>query len=240
MQNRYAGDVGDFGKLGLLRQIASTGFNIGVNWYLAPDEVHNDDGKHVGYLTDWRYAGCDDSLRSSLYHLVNSERSVSAIEKQNLIPHAAYYNELLLSPAEAFSRQKWHANALNTLKNSNVVFLDPDNGVLVKSVSFRSKKSNKYLLPSEITDYYAAGKSVIFYNHRCRQKEAAYLQRFEWMHEDPKLKSAYFTGLKFVRGTIRDYLFILQPNHMLRILERVDKMLQSPWGKHFIKLDLSV
>ena len=37
MQNRYAGDVGDFGKIGLLRQLAAAGYHIGVNWYLAPD-----------------------------------------------------------------------------------------------------------------------------------------------------------------------------------------------------------
>ena len=50
MQNRYAGDVGDFGKLGMLRAIASSAMKIGVNWYLVPDEGHNDDGKHIGYF----------------------------------------------------------------------------------------------------------------------------------------------------------------------------------------------
>jgi hypothetical protein len=35
MQDRYAGDVGDFGKLGMLRKIAYSGLKIGVNWYLA-------------------------------------------------------------------------------------------------------------------------------------------------------------------------------------------------------------
>ena len=238
MQNRYAGDVGDFGKLGLLRQIASLGFVIGVNWYLAPDEANNNDGKHTGYLTDRRFDGCDDALRSSLYQLVKSERSVSAIEKQDLIPRAVYYNEMVLSPTEAFSRQKWHANAVDTLKHSNVVFLDPDNGVLVKSVSIGSKKSNKYLLPSEISDYYAAGKSVIFYNHRCRQKESVYLQRFKWMQEDLILGTAYLAGMKFVRGTIRDYLFILQPNHAAKIIECIGKMLQSSWGKHFFIMEV--
>lgn len=53
MQDRYAGDVGGFGKLGMLRQIATTGLKIGVNWYLTykPEEHNNDDGKHVKYLT---------------------------------------------------------------------------------------------------------------------------------------------------------------------------------------------
>lgn len=46
MQNRYVGDIGDFGKLGLLRQLHKTGLSIGVNWYLTPDETHNGDGWH--------------------------------------------------------------------------------------------------------------------------------------------------------------------------------------------------
>lgn len=31
MQDRYAGDIGDFGKLGMLRALASAGFSIGNN-----------------------------------------------------------------------------------------------------------------------------------------------------------------------------------------------------------------
>ena len=88
MQNRYAGDVGDFGKLGLLRQLISSQLDIGVNWYLVPDECHNADGKHIGYITDTRYNGCDDSLRNSLKEIVNSQRSVSALETMDLVPNA--------------------------------------------------------------------------------------------------------------------------------------------------------
>ena len=50
MQNRYTGDIGDFGTLGLLRQLSRAGLSIGVNWYLVPDEAHNGDGRHIGYL----------------------------------------------------------------------------------------------------------------------------------------------------------------------------------------------
>jgi hypothetical protein len=56
MQDRYAGDVGDFIKLGLLRHIARTSesqigaLRPGINWYLTGDEAHNQDGKHTGYL----------------------------------------------------------------------------------------------------------------------------------------------------------------------------------------------
>lgn len=55
MQNRYAGDVGDLMKLGLLRHLArpasagGAGATIAFNWYLAPDEAHKADGKHIAY-----------------------------------------------------------------------------------------------------------------------------------------------------------------------------------------------
>ena len=39
MQDRYTGDIGDFGKLGLLRVLQAQGLTIGVNWYLTPDKA---------------------------------------------------------------------------------------------------------------------------------------------------------------------------------------------------------
>ena len=152
MQKRYAGDVGDFGKLGLLRQLISSQLDIGVNWYLVPDESHNADGKHIGYITDTRYNGCDDSLRNSLKEIVYSQRSVSALETMDLVPNAVYYNEILYSPSRTFSRQDWHIKALEMLSSADIVFLDPDNGLLVKSVSSGSAKSVKYVLPNEIAE----------------------------------------------------------------------------------------
>lgn len=59
MQNRYTGDIGDYGKLGLLRVLRASGLTIGVNWYLRPDEGHNDDGRHMGYLKDESDRSCD-------------------------------------------------------------------------------------------------------------------------------------------------------------------------------------
>ena len=48
MQDRYFGDVGDFGKYGLLRVLCGLwggpNFKLGVVWYLFPDENHNADG----------------------------------------------------------------------------------------------------------------------------------------------------------------------------------------------------
>lgn len=52
MQNRYAGDVGDFGKYGLLRCLCGEPplLSLGVVWYLVSDEQCDQDAKHTRYL----------------------------------------------------------------------------------------------------------------------------------------------------------------------------------------------
>lgn len=55
MQNRYVGDIGDFRKYALLKNIAKTGLSMGVNLYLTPAESHNADGKHISYLQNSSY-----------------------------------------------------------------------------------------------------------------------------------------------------------------------------------------
>jgi hypothetical protein len=60
MQDRYAGDLGEFLKFGLLRWLAppdSPRPRLGVIWYRTADEGHNADGKHVACLTPGRSAG---------------------------------------------------------------------------------------------------------------------------------------------------------------------------------------
>ena len=81
MQNRYMGDIGDFGKLGLLRVLSSNGLSIGVNWYLTDDENHNGDGRHLGYLAKTEYRDCDEALWYALKRIVTSnQRETAAIE----------------------------------------------------------------------------------------------------------------------------------------------------------------
>ena len=38
MKNQYVGDIGDYGKYGLLRFLASNGIKIGVNWFLTEND----------------------------------------------------------------------------------------------------------------------------------------------------------------------------------------------------------
>ena len=85
MQDRYAGDIGDYGKIALLRELQSQGLSVAVNWYLveplesekkADGTYKQEDGKYIVSNTFHYYApdrytvmesGCVYSKNAGLY-----------------------------------------------------------------------------------------------------------------------------------------------------------------------------
>src|SRR4030042_3291020 len=86
MQTRYVGDVGDFGKYGLLRALClpdadgDKGLSLGVVWHLVPDEKKGNDGTYIDYLEEdagqngARLRRCDPSLYDAIRRIVHSEQ----------------------------------------------------------------------------------------------------------------------------------------------------------------------
>ena len=97
MQNRYVGDIGDYLKFGILRAL-SPGHRLGVAWWLHPDEDHNRNGRHIGYLQRpdrWRHF--DPELFDALAEIVVTDRRyVRALEAPNLLTGALFASELNL------------------------------------------------------------------------------------------------------------------------------------------------
>ena len=123
MQNRYVGDLGDFGKYGLLNGLCCPdrmsqhatswpmlyasemepadrqSLTLGVTWYLVPDESHNGDGKYVQYLepsahNQEYYRACDPLLYDELSAIINADkRSVCSIRDSQSLPPGTQYFE---------------------------------------------------------------------------------------------------------------------------------------------------
>lgn len=180
MQNRYAGDIGDFGKLSLLRALLnSSTHKLGVVWYLYPDENHNEDGKHTKYLYQDNYSNVDPALLSKLKNVVENNRCVRELEKSNVLPNTTIYFSDVLDfhitnssqtnadkEARLRKRTAWLEKAVAATSNCSAVFLDPDNGLEVPSCSkINQIKSGKYLYYSELQQL-SNGKNVcIIYHH---------------------------------------------------------------------------
>ena len=126
MQDRYTGDIGDFGKYGLLRSLTSpeTGSppRLGIVWYLTPDENQSPDGQHTGYLhleerKRQHFTACDEELYLALQGLVDTgNRSVNAVQESGILPSETLYHSETLAlnnPKRSRERQSGMLNGKN-------------------------------------------------------------------------------------------------------------------------------
>ncbi|SDD85026.1 hypothetical protein SAMN05444678_12615 [Sphingomonas sp. YR710] len=162
MQERYLGDSHDFLKYALLRHIGrSLGIRIGVNWYLTDpervDKAGNNDGEKRHHLNgkDWR------SVDPELFDLIGmfadpSNRKIEYVEGWNVLPANTVYFD---THVPTIDRHGWYDASQGALTDADLVFLDPDNGFEVKSMT--SKTAPKYAFYREAAGYLDAGKMVI-------------------------------------------------------------------------------
>jgi hypothetical protein len=66
------------------------------------------------------------------------------------------------------SRREYFEGALDSLSSCPIVFFDPDNGIEVLSIRVGSRDSSKYIYWREIERTYAAGHSMVIYQHFAR------------------------------------------------------------------------
>lgn len=174
MQNRYAGDAGDYVKLALLRAL-SPGLRLGVAWYLYPDERHNSDGRHTAYLSQpgiWRHL--DPQLFDGLREVISGRRSVTALQALGLLD-ATYAGEPLQQRTESCSlrsssRAAWFDRQLCLLHGCELVFADPDNGLTDNNPSRRSSLTFGKQLPLQEALALAERRSAVIYHHNSRFK----------------------------------------------------------------------
>lgn len=162
MQERYLGDSHDFLKYGLLRHFhRELDLQLGVNWYLAkPENVDrpgNNDGEKRHHLKGGVWKALDPDLFDRISGFEDpAERRLDRIAAWGVLPPlTAYYSENICSS----DRHSWHANGLNALEGCDLVFLDPDNGFEVPSMT--SRTAPKYALYKEAADYVRRGKVVV-------------------------------------------------------------------------------
>ena len=136
---------------------------------------------------------------------------------------------------ESKSRDKWHLKALKKLSKQDVIFLDPDNGLEVKSTNPYSKNGNKYATYQEAADYYAQGSTVIIYNHRDRKPGNEYLKRFYRFTDMEETKNAKMFYLRASRYSVRDYLFLVQERHFSGLEMAIDNFLATEWCRYLKK-----
>lgn len=255
MQHRYFGDVGDFGKYGLLRALCGLNgeprLSLGVVWYLFPDESHNADGKHLGYLrrNDATFRECDallyDKLRDLLYdeagEPIGGARHVSSAEAPDLLPEGTiFYAETLSFDAADASverlarRRRWYEGALAFTQSSDIVFLDPDNGIECATARRTGRKGPKYVFWDEIEGLVGRGQTAVIYHHLNRNAEhPVQVTQMLAQLKDRVPAGRDFFALIYRRGTARAYFIIADARHAALVGDRLERFQAGAWRRHF-------
>ena len=251
MQNRYVGDIGDFGKYGLLRYLVGMfdcekRLRLGVLWYLVSDEFHNNDGAKTQYLfqsDSVQFEACDSPLYQALRSVVTtSSRSVEATQGLNVLPpDTAFAAEpLVMTPNgkrktvqnRLERRQRWVERSHKATETCDIVFADPDNGLECPSVQPHDLRGPKYAFIEDLSPIIARGQSLVVYHHTCRKGTAEAQVRSKLRALRLGANQSAF-GLLFRRGSSRAFLIFPVDEHKRLLKDRVRSMLDSPWNKHF-------
>ena len=256
MQNRYVGDVGDFGKYGLLKALCQPesaeepALRLGVVWYLTSDETHNNDGRHIGYLEPTprnvkAFRRCDPELYDLLGDIVRSDaRRVSAIRQWGVLPEGTVYYDRLLdfgaeqvrpnSAARVQARQGWVQGALQATKDCDVVFVDPDNGIGSSAQAY-SRRGGKYVLLEELGPYVDRGQTLVVYHHLNRQAPAdVQIDSLSVVLRDLSVRRCHLAAARFSRGSARVFFLIGQENQETIFERRLRRFLTTAWSAHFV------
>lgn len=125
MRDQYAGDITDAIKFALLRRLAGDDRDLGVLWYYNPGDDSSTDGGHVNWKEDASWALVDSTVHEALASL--PERSVEALEAAPIwLPSVKFFRTPV--PKSRESRYEWAHLARAAVRESTLVFLDPDNG----------------------------------------------------------------------------------------------------------------
>ena len=235
VQHHFVGDVGDFGKYGLLRSLtgewptSEPRLTLGVVWYLPSGAVGSaSDGQKLTYLRQpHSFRSCDPTLYGVLGRLFDrGDRSLGAVEVSGILGDGTIFFDGPV-PQDLSSREGWLQEAVRAVRGRDVVFLDPDKGLAPPSAG-RSSTEHAYV--HEVEAFVRSGQTVVVYHHLGRTSTHP-VQVRDWAerltHElrldaEPQV-------LWYRRGTARAYFVIPADAHAGMIGERLEGFRRSPW-----------
>jgi hypothetical protein len=166
LKNQYFGDINDYRKYGLLRGLLAGGASsVLVAWMLTPNDDRSD-GLLVQYLRKPRkWRRFDPELFTGLRAMLRSRRprSVELIERSSFLPRCRFFSDIVGDRCD--DRTSYFRQLARAAPPSDLIFLDPDNGLEVKSVPPGRRGSSKYLYWQEVRELFSVGCSLLIYQH---------------------------------------------------------------------------
>jgi len=176
MKDQYAGDVGDFSKFGLLRNLQAElpSEKVGIVWYLTPDKSDGGSPKDGGFTSYLKLKECDSELYGKLQTIPGGTRRVSEFRRLGLMDNISDCDDVLdtttLKPnARRQAREDWFRGACRKMEGSTLVLLDPDNGIEPELLKLTQARADKFALGSELRAFHDRDMTVVCYQHATRE-----------------------------------------------------------------------
>ncbi|HJN16567.1 MAG TPA: hypothetical protein QGH10_13775 [Armatimonadota bacterium] len=260
MQNRYTGDIGDYGKYGLLRYLIGetasddgTRLSLGVAWYLFPDSGPEGDGKHTRYLCRSHaqrqaFRECDPPLYDALAEIVRDRRRcVASVEADGILPGTTYHSDVLSydgipMPDRVRVREQWLQAALDATVDRDMVFIDPDNGIETPSRARYDAEGPKHVYLDDLRRWRARDQTLVIYHHLQRHRKGVtgdqqMAEKEALLREE--LAAREVVALRFHRGTARAFIIVPAPRHVRLLRTRVADFCSGAWAanEHFSQFE---
>ena len=221
MQTKYIGDLADFVKFLLLKQLCCTDLSLGINWYL----VHNDTSNDGSIKLKESLAGVDRDLFDKLSAL-KLTKSIKDVETANFfLCKTKYYSEIL----NYKTRNDWFNKSITDLSKCDIIFCDPDNGLEIPSCKHNNQESIKHVNLNEIKHYFDEGSSVIIYQVGNRNGELDE-QEFERKKELSELLGVAMDNIEAIKSCIGIdcfFIVIMQDKHKNELSDRIKMFPQT-------------
>ena len=219
MQERWAGSVGDFGKLALLRQLME-GRRLAICWYLTGQSSdHGHETRYFDYLNrpgDFRHLAPE--IFDMLKEITSDNRSeisrIGALENSGLLNGALFHRKRV--PQRASLREIWAKELIESVSEADLVFLDPDNGIQGRRIT------PKHVALAEIAALRRQGRALVIVQRQSgRQAEPKYLAE--------KLKLLGCHRIELIRFRLISSRFFVVADHDAAISERIASFSRK-WG----------
>jgi hypothetical protein len=213
-----------------------------------PDETHNADGRHIGYLSSQNVRGrqlatLDAELYNGLASLVASgARNIGALEDSGLFPRTTvtFGEPLTLGVGDGRNSQAtrlqfrsgWSTRAAQAMLPADLVFVDPDNGVRSDdSLPRHHPRAAKYAYWEELRPFVAQGQSVVIYHHADRSAVVDEQARIKLEEARRYLGTEPLGAVRSSLGSARLFLIVPSPRHAKLLRRRVDEMMHTDWRR---------
>jgi hypothetical protein len=215
MKEQYAGDIHDYRKYALLRALSKNYRHLGVCWMRTPNDSRTD-GNNRRYVENAeRWRNYDEGLFDFLTTIQtkSDDSRLSLIEEGGIIPRASYFSDII--PDSPKDRASCLERCEQQFSECDLLFFDPDNGLDVPSKALGHKGSCKYLYREEVQRFYSSGKSLLIYQHFCREKREFFVKRLS----NDLMKIAPQSSTKVFKTPHVAFFLIIHPTHKSALSE---------------------